>query len=419
MNVNYQKILKLLLIISIIINLVNYMIFGNIARTKLHQGGIQIDFYDAFIPAVQRFLENPALLYQVTDLPFRYLPESIYYLMLFYFITPDFEFNAISCTILIFMINITCCIMIVKITNLDAFKAERGHGKIDFVPFLLASYLMTPAQSVEYIQVQVNIITNLFVIICVYYSLKGNENLSLLFLGCGAVFKITVLLFAPFVFFENIQKNFFKKSILRAFFLITPLIPSILMFMLIKGCLENFMAINLHANSVMNGTFALGNTSLTKFVSTVFNTDATLTFFVIAAVMYSIAGYLLLKCKIGKINRYMLGAFTMMMLMPDFYGLHFMFIWGIMILWLLVQPGKLGWKYKVVFFSITVSYLGWLRNPLSSMVMLAFYMTFVWDIIKINTACQINENWRKMNILSSKNIYSHEKPIEDVAEQDH
>ncbi|HME53828.1 MAG TPA: hypothetical protein VKM55_16490 [Candidatus Lokiarchaeia archaeon] len=334
------------------------------------------------MPAVHQFLENPSKLYTLTTkLPFRNFPEVIYYFMLCNLMPSAFNLNLLACSAITLVANIVCCYFIMKILSLETFKSSSMDEMLYLVPVLLAGYLLTPGQAIEYYQGQINIIANMFLLLSIYYSFKKDEKLAFLFLGCAVVFIITIVLLVPFLLFANIKSRPVKKLLHRMVFFIIPFIPSIVLFLAIPKLITSYFSMNISATVDLNSIFTTGNCSLTKFLATVFNTNITATFVVVAVLIYGISGYVVLKYHVNEIERYMLGVFSMMLVMPDFFGLHFLFIFGILILWFLTKPRSLGIIYRFLFLVITVSFFLWYWDPLSSLVVLAFYFFYITDIV--------------------------------------
>lgn len=379
---DWQKKSRYFLIFSILFNIVIYLIGGHIAVAITYgQPGIVIDFYSCFMQTVQRYLTDPITLYMQTTLPFRSFPSLIYYFMLFYFIpSSPFYLNLLVCSIFIFAMNIACCYIIIKTTSLEQFKALQFSNATKYVPILLGAYLLMPGQNVEYCLGQVNVITNTFILLAVYFTLKKDERLSFFFLGCAGMFKITALLLLPLFLFENIRGNIVKKLVFRLVFFIIPFIPSVAMFLIYKNYISSFIKLNMTLTGVFNETFVSGNTSIAKFISTVFDVNIIPILVVVLILMYAISWYVLIKYRLNVIERFMLGAFIMMLAFSDFYGVHLLFIFGITILWSLTRSRFLGWKYKLVFLAIIVSYFCFTLDPLSVIVVSAFFACFIIDV---------------------------------------
>src|SRR5271157_1121652 len=381
---DWQKTSRYFLIFSILFNIVVYLIGGYISVSISYgQPGVVIDFYSAFMPAVQRYLANPTTLYELTSLPFRSFPSLVFYFMLFYFI-PSFPFHLdlLASAIFIFAMNLICCFLVIKITSLEQFKAMQFPNASKYVPILLGAYLLMPGQGVEYGLGQVNVITNTFLLLAVYFALKKDERFTFFFLGCAGMFKITALLLLPIFLFENIRKSFVKKLVNRLVFFGIPFIPSIAMFLIYRNYIPAFIKVNMTLTNTFNETFRSGNTSIAKFIATVFNVNVIPVLIVTVIVMYAISWYILIKFRLNIIERFMLGVFVMMLAFSDFYGVHLLFILGITILWFLTRVQFFGWKYKLVFLAIAVSYFGWTLDPLSVIVVSAFFACFVINVSK-------------------------------------
>jgi len=381
------------MIFSIVFNILGYLVVGYVVLFQtLGRPGVVNDFYDAFMPAVQRYLANPESLYTLTSLPFRSFPSLVYYFMIFYFLpTSPFHLNMLACAIFILVMNLFCCYCIVKITSLEQFKTVQFHSTVNIVPFLLGAYLLMPGQNAEYVLGQVNVITNAFLLLAVYYALKKNECLSFFFLGCAGLFKTTALLLLPLFLFENIRGNPIKRLVVRLVSFIIPFIPSAAMFLIFKDYIPDFISINLTLTVIFNGTFQSGNTSVSKFISTVFNISSVPVFVVVAIVLYGISYYVLIKYRVNTIERFMLGAFVMMLGMSDFYGIHFLFIFGIAILWFMTKPRRFGLKYRILFIAITTSYFGWVLDPLSVIVAVLFFACFIVDLSRQPKEVQVEK----------------------------
>jgi hypothetical protein len=382
---NWQKLIRQFLICAAILNILGYFIVGYFSHFfYAGQQNVVYDFYNAFMPAVRRYSSDPALLYKAIspDWPFRAFPEVIYYFMPYYFLPPQYDLNLLICSAVILVLNFACCVLITKISSLEEFKEMKNSLTIFIIPLSIGLYLLTPAHFVEYIHGQVNVITNTFMLLSIYNVLQKKEKIGFFFLGCAGVFKITIFLLLPFFLFNDIKTNFLKKAITRLGGFILPFVPSIIMLLLNPAYIQDFISVNISATENLNSVFEIGNCSLSKFLATVFNINIVVSFLVIAAVIYLISGYVLMKYRFNVIERYMLGIFSMILIMPDFYGVHFLFIWGILMLWCMIKPRFLGWKYRFAFFIITFSFFGWVVNPFSALVITAFYIAYIIDLVK-------------------------------------
>jgi hypothetical protein len=364
-----------------------YLVVGYFYILNLYGSpGLVIDFYGAFIPAVQRYLADPTKLYALTSLPFRSMPALVYYFMAYYFIpSAPYHLDLLACSIFIFAVNLACCYLIKKITALEQFNAIQFPNATRFVPILLCTYLLMPGQNVEYNLGQVNAITNMFLLLAVYYTLKKDARFSFFFLGCAGVFKITAILLLPFFLFENIRGAMIKKFLTRLCYYAIPFVPSIAMFVILKNCITGFLAVNMSLTEGYTNFFFTANTSIAKLVIALVDVNLVLVVIIIAIVMYTIAGYILIRYHVNPIERFMLGAFTMMLAMSDFYGVHLLFIFGITILWCLTKYRSSRRTYRYVFLAIITSYFGFTLNPFSVIIVLIIFGCFIIDMSRHGT----------------------------------
>ena len=355
-----------------------YYIFGYIGTFWLiNDPNVAFDFYGAFMPAVSRFLANPTTLYANTSDPFKYLPEVIYYFMIYYAIPSTAQLNLLACSSFIFIVNLACCKLLFKIAtskNFDQYKITSPEIPIIL---LISLYFITPVQYLEYVHGQVNVIINLFMILSIYSYLNNKENWGLLFIGCASIFKLTTLFLVPVLIFKDFKVAGLKKFVTRVISLVIPFMPSVIVFLVYPSLIRTFISVNLFANQEFN---RIGNASLTKFINWVFSIDVLWSLIIIGCAIYIITFYVLRKYHLNIIERFMLGMFASILISPDFYAPHLLFLAGIFSLWFIIKPRAFGWKYKLILATIIFSYFIWAWLPVISLVVLAFYFIFIFDI---------------------------------------
>ncbi len=198
--------------------------------------------------------------------PFRYLPISAYFFTPFSLLGLKLGFFFYQ--IFNFVLNLLIIYLIYKIIQifmnteknmninykLNRFKDIFDEPDNESILHHSAIFLLMLPQFMNYFLGQINILVSCFILISLFYFLKDSSRYDLLggfFLGLGITFKPSLILLLPFIFLLNFNREAnklkfqFKRTIIRLFGSILPIILSGLFFIIYPEMIREFIEVNL------------------------------------------------------------------------------------------------------------------------------------------------------------------------------
>lgn len=230
-----------------------------------------LTFYNAGLIVI----DDPLNLYNSSLylFPFRYLPISAYFFTPFSLLGLKLGFFFYQ--IFNFVLNLVVIYLIYKIiqifmktekkinTNykLNRFKDLFDEPDNNSILHHSGIFLIMLPQFMNYFLGQINIIVSFFILISLFYFLKDSLKFDLLgglFLGLGISFKPSLVLLLPFILLLNYNRETkklefqFKRTIIRLFGSIFPIILSGLFFVIYPEMIRGFIEVNLTGEYTYN-----------------------------------------------------------------------------------------------------------------------------------------------------------------------
>ncbi|MFX0100783.1 MAG: hypothetical protein ACFFCS_14500 [Candidatus Hodarchaeota archaeon] len=366
-------------------------------------GPAHSDMFDSYFIATERFLKDPNTLYEIHYCPFKYLPQSLGLFIPLFYIEKIIPFSSVAISIILqLMVNLGIILLIKKMV-------KKNHIQISKYPSLvyliLSFYLIAMFHTIEYSLSQVDIYVNFFIVLSIYYFLEGKEHVGYFWFSCSLIFKLTPVFVLPFLLLRKFKfkealkqiKSFFsldfkarhglnvKQALKNIMFLVIPLIPSIIIFLIYPALIKSFININIVAPSdymtcegqnCLNMFFtgvAIG--SLSKALYVLFGMDLLITFLIVAAICYTIVLYWIRRFKPGIVETLFLGLMAAFIFIPDFIKVHNTFLSGIFAV--LALKKKLNWKYVLWFFFLSWFFLLWYLPPYTAFFYVATFACYI------------------------------------------
>jgi len=230
-----------------------------------------LTFYNAGLIVI----EDPINLYNSSLylFPFRYLPISAYFFTPFSLLGLKLGFFFYQ--IFNFVLNLAVIYLIYKILqifvnteknvniNYKLNKFKNIFDELDNESILHHSgiFLIMLPQFMNYFLGQINIVVSFFILISLFYFLKNDLRYDLiggLFLGISISFKPSLILLLPFTFLLNYNRQNnkmefqFKRTIVRLFGSIFPIILSGLFLVIYPEMINGFIEVNLTGEYTYN-----------------------------------------------------------------------------------------------------------------------------------------------------------------------
>jgi hypothetical protein len=278
-----------------------------------------------------------------------------------------------------FLIIIAISLIYKKISNLTI-----SDERIKVISIAINFLLLT--NFVEYNFSQVSCFTSLILLLSTLFLLTKRESISFIFLGLSVVFKSITIFVVPFYLFYDSGFRIKKIKILlyRLIYIIIPMIPSILMFIIYPSLIKSFIIVNTYAVATI-GLEIVYIGSITKLLSTI-GLNAIISLIIVLFVFYSIAWYIIKKWNISLVEKITLGVLTMMLVSPEFTPSHITIVFATISLWYFSQYKQKNQKIlKICFVIMIFSYvipIGFIVNPL-------FYIEYI-KCLKIKYGFLIN-----------------------------
>ncbi|MHA1370234.1 MAG: hypothetical protein ACTSRA_11025 [Promethearchaeota archaeon] len=340
--------------------------------------GVLNDFYEAYLPAAQRFLLDPNTLYINTYCPFKNVPQIIIYFLIFAAVPSSFNLNLVIASYVIIITNFGCLHLLKKILMKEGISKSWIYG-------LFAFYLITPFQYLEYFHAQLNIFVNFFLLVSIYYFYKEKDHVGYFFLSVASLFKMTVILLIPFILLKDLDlgklrwSGVLKKLIINLLYLALPYTPSVAIFLLYPRLINTFISVNLYAPVHLNvNWYESSNGSLTKTLTWVFGLDIRLALLISVAIIYPVTLITMLKYKPAIVDRFILGLISAFLIAPDYFPMHNLFLMGIFQIWFSTTR-QVRFKMKLLFGLIIYTAVAWL-NPLMIFFSFPFYIFLIKEL---------------------------------------
>ena len=230
-----------------------------------------LTFYNAGLIVI----DDPPNLYNSSLylFPFRYLPISAYFFTPFSLL--GLKLGFFTYQIFNFALNIVVIYLIYKIIQifmnrekkininykLNRFKDVFDEPDNESILHHSGIFLIMLPQFLNYFLGQINIVVSFFILISLFYFLKDSLRYDLvggLFLGLGISFKPSLILLLPFIILLNYNRETkklefqFKRTIIRLFGSIFPIIISGLFFVIYPEMIEGFIEVNLTGEYTYN-----------------------------------------------------------------------------------------------------------------------------------------------------------------------
>lgn len=338
--------------------------------------------------------------------PFRYLPISAYFFTPFSLLGLKLGFFFYQ--IFNFMLNLVIVYLIFKIIQviidgerkmnisykLNRFKDLFDEPENESILHHSAIFLLMLPQFFNYFLGQINILVAFFILSSLFYFLKDTPNYDLLggfFLGLGISFKPSLILLLPFLFLLNFNRETkklifqFKRTILRLFGAILPIILSGLYFIIYPDMIKEFIEVNLTGdytykfggNLEINPSFSLTRIILILFQLIRIDVNSFAVFIIITLLFYIPIFIMYIYSEVSQkklIYGYFAGISIMLLIYFDSWPHHVVTLAPFLIFFILLEK-----DFKSYQFLKTVYYL-------IAFLMLAFWIIFylTYEILPLN-----------------------------------
>jgi hypothetical protein len=199
--------------------------------------------------------------------PFRYLPLSAVFFIPFAFF--PFEIAFILFTLFNALINFLICIVLYKIINLIQKDQKKTNYDKEKTIFYISLYLIALPHIYNYILGQINLLVSVFLLSSLFIFLKYKNFrwnvLGGLLIGVSINIKPITILIIPFLISFSLFHNKLnyrkevKKSTLRIFSALFPLLLNGLLFLLLPKLFKGFLEINFTGTEtlIVNNSFSI------------------------------------------------------------------------------------------------------------------------------------------------------------------
>jgi len=205
---------------------------------------------------------------------FRYFP--LFGLIFVPYYLMGFNVGYAIAQIIGFIMNILISIYIFRIISL--LNPDRAKEEYDRLIIFISLFLISVPQLYNYILGQINLYLTLLLLLSIFLFLKYNDlrwNLiSSIILGCTTILKPITLFIIPFILLikidlktKKIEINW-KKSLIRIFGALIPILLNFILFFLFPSLLEGFIEINLMGTNPIDLNHSF---SITKLLINAFN----------------------------------------------------------------------------------------------------------------------------------------------------
>lgn len=199
--------------------------------------------------------------------PFRYFPLSAVFFIPFSFFS--FEIAFILFTLFNAFINFLICLVLYKIINLIQRDQKKTNHDNEKTIFYISLYLIALPHIYNYILGQINLLVSVFLLSSLYIFLKYKNFrwnvLAGLLIGVSINIKPITILIIPFLISFSLYdtklnyRKEVKKSIVRIFGALVPLLINGLLFLLIPELFKGFLEINFTGTEtlIVNNSFSI------------------------------------------------------------------------------------------------------------------------------------------------------------------
>jgi hypothetical protein len=199
--------------------------------------------------------------------PFRYFPLSAVFFIPFSFF--PFEIAFILFTLFNALINFLICLVLYKIINLIQRDQKKTNHDNEKTIFYISLYLIALPHIYNYILGQINLLVSVFLLSSLYIFLKYKNFrwnvLAGLLIGVSINIKPITILIIPFLISFSLYdtklnyRKEVKKSIVRIFGALVPLLINGLLFLLIPELFKGFLEINFTGTEtlIVNNSFSI------------------------------------------------------------------------------------------------------------------------------------------------------------------
>ncbi len=195
--------------------------------------------------AAQELFHNPVNVYNPSYLletygvnAFRYFPT-----VLIVFFAPLSVFPLWDAFILFTIINVLICIysvyLILEIIQSAGMKVDQRFLKVCVTGFLVFPFFFD-----FYFFGQISSLLGFLLLLSLYFYLKKRELLGSIFLGASLMVKPVPFFQILFLLFATLLSKNYKLLFKRFVFIIIPLVPDALIFLLVPGMLRGFLYVN-------------------------------------------------------------------------------------------------------------------------------------------------------------------------------
>ena len=257
-----------------------------------------------FYRSAEVFLNNFQELYNPVKYgsawEYRYFPLSPLIFIPFYIL--GFDVGFVLFTISNFIINMLTCVILFRIINM--LKPNQTEKDKSNKIYYISVFLIGVPQLVNYFLGQINLYVTFLTLLALYIFLKYDsikwDFIGGILLGISVILKPITVLLIPFLILIsiNLKKkkiNFLvKRSILRLFSAIIPLLFNVFVFIIYPNLWNGFVEVNFTGSNPTDVSFSF---SLTKLIMNFFvyyniNFNQTLIFFIVL-IIFGLIGFLI------------------------------------------------------------------------------------------------------------------------------
>ncbi|MHA1791747.1 MAG: glycosyltransferase 87 family protein [Promethearchaeota archaeon] len=356
-----KKPIKFLFILSLLMNVFVFLIhaiYSSFTISDFNKLNIVNDFYENFIPAVQRLLNDPKNLYISCEAPFRHLPAVLFYYMPFSLLPATNRFSLFIYSTITFAWNIGSVYLIFLLLKKNESNFLKRPKIIQNKWILMSLYLLTPFHWLEYYHGQTNVIAGFFILIGTYYYLNKKENMSMLFWSISLTFKILSIVQIIFFLPTKNMKNLIKRFLV----ILIGQIPNIILFMIYPFLVSSYINFNLSVSEKFINTFINSSANLARNM-VMMNHD--LPFLLLVAIFFMLIFpiHFLIANKDRKLTP--LGKITLAyiitaLVFPDLILIHVFIYLGILLVFLPVNSEYFDLKTKILIIIPTLFTIPWI-----------------------------------------------------------
>ena len=307
------------------------------------------------------FLSNPTIFYTVATswagMYARELPFGVVYFLLFFSFPDGGHTQYITLVLAIFGWNLLTCFLIKKVLESNEVKGHRNQSFFKSPYTVMAIFLLTPWQWVEYFSTQTNIIAGCLVLAGLYFYLKKKQAWAFFLWALAVSFKLFPVFLLALVLFSRPWKPFLKNCLA----IVAGLAPSGIFFLVWPVMLPNYVSMLIYQDqdwaSQTSGSFARNLTQLINLGTTKpVSVFVVVIFMVLILLPLTVIMMKEVRNKLTIVDWMMVFMLLAIAVLRNFSMIHIFVVFALYLVWLAVDSPIIPRAWKLHF----------LRGPLRS-----------------------------------------------------